>query len=85
MDPGKIVQAMFAGLYSYDGWDILNFGAGELENPRRNMPLAIIIGMTAIGIIYVAVNLSYFTVLSVTQLEASEAVAMVFYYFIELS
>uniref|UniRef100_A0A914EEX7 Uncharacterized protein n=1 Tax=Acrobeloides nanus TaxID=290746 RepID=A0A914EEX7_9BILA len=33
--PGKLVSALFAGLYSYDGWDILNFGAEEIENPRR--------------------------------------------------
>lgn len=76
-NPGNIVQAMFAGLYSYDGWDILNYGVSELENPRRNMPLAIIIGMSAIAIIYLAVNVSYFTILSVSDLEASNAVAMV--------
>lgn len=33
--PGKLVSAMFAGLFSYDGWDILNYGTEEIENPRR--------------------------------------------------
>lgn len=43
------------------------------------MPLAIIIGMTSIALIYVAVNLSYFVVLTTTQmLESTNAVAMVF-------
>ncbi|CAB3398059.1 unnamed protein product [Caenorhabditis bovis] len=76
--PGPVVNALFAGLFSYDGWDILNFGAEEIENPKRTMPLAIIIGMTCIGIIYVAVNISYSIVLSVPELMASDAVAIDF-------
>uniref|UniRef100_A0A914D4B5 Amino acid transporter n=1 Tax=Acrobeloides nanus TaxID=290746 RepID=A0A914D4B5_9BILA len=76
--PGKLVTALFAGLYSYDGWDILNFGVEEIENPRRTMPLAIIIGMTMIAIFFLAINLSYFVVLTVAQIEASDAVAVSF-------
>uniref|UniRef100_A0A914D3E3 Amino acid transporter n=1 Tax=Acrobeloides nanus TaxID=290746 RepID=A0A914D3E3_9BILA len=76
--PGKLVTALFAGLYSYDGWDILNYGAEEVENLRRTMPLAIVIGMTMIAIFYLAINLSYFVVLTVAQIETSDAVAVSF-------
>lgn len=34
-DAGQLTSAFFAGLFSYDGWDVLNFGAEELENPAR--------------------------------------------------
>ncbi|CAI5451831.1 unnamed protein product [Caenorhabditis angaria] len=77
-NPGAIVNALFAGLFSYDGWDILNFGMEELENPKRTMPLAIIIGMTSIGVIYLLVNISYSVILSVPQLKSSNAVAIDF-------
>ncbi|PIO59937.1 hypothetical protein TELCIR_18584, partial [Teladorsagia circumcincta] len=74
---GSIVSALFACLFAYDGWDILNFGAEEIEKPKRTMPLAIVIGMVCIALIYVAVNFAYFIVLSPAQILSSDAVAMV--------
>lgn len=76
--PGPFVTALFAGLFSYDGWDILNFGAEEIENPKRTMPLSIVIGMTCIGVIYVLVNISYSVVLSIPELLNTDAVAIAF-------
>ncbi|CAD6197462.1 unnamed protein product [Caenorhabditis auriculariae] len=76
--PGNLVTALFSGLFSYDGWDILNFGAEEIENPKRTMSLSILIGMTSIAALYIAVNLSYFVVLSTTQFSQSSAVAIDF-------
>ncbi|VDN88744.1 unnamed protein product, partial [Brugia pahangi] len=32
--PGHIIAALFAGLFSYDGWDVLNFGTEEIEKPK---------------------------------------------------
>uniref|UniRef100_A0A183GNU1 Amino acid transporter n=1 Tax=Heligmosomoides polygyrus TaxID=6339 RepID=A0A183GNU1_HELPZ len=75
---GHIVSALFSCLFSYDGWDILNFGAEEIEKPKRTMPLAIMIGMVCIALIYVAVNFAYFIVLSPSQILSTEAVAMKF-------
>ncbi|EYC17745.1 hypothetical protein Y032_0029g1846 [Ancylostoma ceylanicum] len=75
---GAIVSALFSCLFSYDGWDILNFGAEEIEKPKRTMPLAIVIGMVCIAIIYVAVNFAYFVVLTPSQILSSDAVAMTF-------
>ncbi|KAK6735091.1 hypothetical protein RB195_018344 [Necator americanus] len=75
---GAIVSALFACLFSYDGWDILNFGAEEIEKPKRTMPLAIVIGMACIALIYVAVNFSFFVVLTPAQILSTDAVAMTF-------
>ncbi|CAJ0585814.1 unnamed protein product, partial [Mesorhabditis spiculigera] len=77
-EANAIVTALFAGLFSYDGWDILNFGAEEIEKPKRTMPLAIIIGMCSIALIYLAVNISYFTILDVADFLDSPAVAQTF-------
>ncbi|KAE9421372.1 hypothetical protein Angca_007285, partial [Angiostrongylus cantonensis] len=75
---GAIVSALFTCLFSYDGWDILNFGAEEIDKPKRTMPMAIIIGMLCVALIFIAVNMSYFVVLSTSQILSSEAVAMTF-------
>uniref|UniRef100_A0A0N5CCH0 AA_permease domain-containing protein n=1 Tax=Strongyloides papillosus TaxID=174720 RepID=A0A0N5CCH0_STREA len=73
-----LITAMFSGLYSYDGWDILNFGLGEVDNPKRTMPLAIVFGMFTIAFIYVCLNVSYFSVLTVNEILDSTAVATTF-------
>ncbi|KAI6194992.1 hypothetical protein M3Y96_01183900 [Aphelenchoides besseyi] len=76
--PGTIVTSFFSGLFSYDGWDILNFGVEEVENPKRTMSLAIIIGMSFVALLYLATNLSFFVVLSVDEMLKHDAVAMSF-------
>uniref|UniRef100_A0A0K0DZF7 Amino acid permease/ SLC12A domain-containing protein n=1 Tax=Strongyloides stercoralis TaxID=6248 RepID=A0A0K0DZF7_STRER len=75
---GGLVTSMFSGLYSYDGWDILNFGLGEVDNPKRTMPLAIIFGMSTIAFIYVCLNVAYFSVLTVDEVLSSTAIATTF-------
>uniref|UniRef100_A0A914MLL8 Uncharacterized protein n=1 Tax=Meloidogyne incognita TaxID=6306 RepID=A0A914MLL8_MELIC len=74
--PGNIALALFGGLYSYDGWDILNYGIEDVKSPRRTMPFAIIMSMIVCASIYVLMNLSFFMVLSVTEMQSSHAVAM---------
>lgn len=76
-NPGLIAVSFFSGLFSYDGWDILNFGAEEVENPKKTMSLAIIIGMSFVAVLYLCVNLSFFVVLSVQEMLESTAVATV--------
>lgn len=34
LNAGQLTSAFFAGLYSYDGWDVLNFGIEDLSNPK---------------------------------------------------
>ncbi|KAL3116179.1 hypothetical protein niasHT_002303 [Heterodera trifolii] len=77
-EPGHLVEAFFAGLFSYDGWDILNFGAEEVANPRSTMRFAILVGILFVAFLYFAVNLSFFVVLTVPQIQSSSAVATTF-------
>ncbi|KAK6103178.1 Amino acid permease family protein [Brugia pahangi] len=65
--PGHIIAALFAGLFSYDGWDILNFGTEEIEKPKRAMPLAIIHSFSL-----------FFAILDINQMKSSVAVADTF-------
>ena len=58
--------AMLAALWGYDGWDNLSFVAGEVRDPNRNIPIAIIGSVLLVILIYVGVNVSYFYVLDPT-------------------
>jgi APA family basic amino acid/polyamine antiporter len=62
--------AMLGALWGYDGWNNLTLVAGEVKNPQRNIPRALIGGMLLIIALYVFVNIAYFYVLSPTEIAA---------------
>ncbi|KAJ6666045.1 hypothetical protein lerEdw1_000949 [Lerista edwardsae] len=75
---GAISLAFYNGLWAYDGWNQLNYITEELKNPYRNLPLSIIIGIPLVTVCYVLMNVSYFTVMTATELLQSQAVAVTF-------
>jgi APA family basic amino acid/polyamine antiporter len=48
--------AMIALLWSYDGWEYLSWAAGEIKDPRRNLPLALAVGILLVIVTYLLVN-----------------------------
>ena len=62
-------------LWAYDGWEDVSFVAGEVKEPRRILPRAIITGTIAVVGIYLLANLAYLAVLDVHQIAASRLVA----------
>jgi len=73
-----IGAAMLGALWAYDGWNNVTFLAGEVKNPGRNLPLALIGGMFVVMALYLFVNLSYYHVLTptdVANVSASSSVA----------
>jgi basic amino acid/polyamine antiporter, APA family len=63
-----IAAAMLAALWGYDGWNNLTMVAGEVKNPSKNIPLALIGGTILIIFLYVFANLAYFYVLTPTEI-----------------
>lgn len=60
--------AMIAIIWTYDGWNNVNFAAGEIKNPKRNLPLALILGISGITALYIAVNYIYFYALPIDEM-----------------
>lgn len=52
-----IGAAMVPVLFAYGGWQTLNFIAGEVRDPRRNLPRGLLIGVCGVIVLYLAVNL----------------------------
>jgi len=67
--------ALVSVLWAYDGWGDLSYVAGEVQEPQRNLPRALIGGTLAVMAIYVLANLAYIAVLPVEQIRTSKLVA----------
>ena len=67
--------ALVATLWAFDGWADLSYTAGEVKDPQRNLPRALLIGTGAVVAIYLAANVGYLAVLPIEQLRTSKLVA----------
>jgi APA family basic amino acid/polyamine antiporter len=55
--------AMVGSLFSSDAWLSVTFAASEVQNPRRNLPLSLVLGTGLVTLLYVLANVTYLTVL----------------------
>ena len=65
---GMIAFATVATLWAYEGWTNLNTVAEEMKNPKRNLPLSLIIAIGGITLLYALFNFSIFKVLPKEQI-----------------
>jgi len=57
-------------LFAYDGWTDATYVGGEIVDPRRNLPFAIVWGTVLVIAVYVVTNLAYFRVLTPQEVAA---------------
>jgi APA family basic amino acid/polyamine antiporter len=69
--------AMLGALWAYDGWNNVSYMAGEVKHPERNLPLALIASMLIIIALYVIVNVSYYYVMTPTEIASVSATSSV--------
>lgn len=67
--------ALVSVLWAYDGWADLAFISGEVKDPGRNLPRALILGTVAVIIVYLLANVAYLGVMSVDEVRHSPLVA----------
>jgi APA family basic amino acid/polyamine antiporter len=69
---GAFGVGLVASLWAYKGWEAATYSAGEVKDPRRNLPLGILIGTLAVIVLYVLANLAYLYIMPVGQIASSE-------------
>jgi basic amino acid/polyamine antiporter, APA family len=77
--PGHLISALGIGLiavfWAYDGWVYITWVAGEVKNPRRNVPMAMMLGVLTVGAIYLAMNMTYVFALPLDEVAKYETIA----------
>jgi APA family basic amino acid/polyamine antiporter len=61
--------AMVGSLFSSDAWNNVTFTAGEVRNPRRNLPLSLALGVGIVSALYIACNFVYLNVLPLDAIQ----------------
>jgi len=72
---GGFGVALIAVLWAYDGWADLTFMAGEVRDPGRTLPRALLGGTLAIVVVYLFINLAYLYLIPVGEMAESQLVA----------
>jgi APA family basic amino acid/polyamine antiporter len=67
--------AMIAVLWTYESWYYVTYAAGEIKDPRRNVPRALVIGVLVLIAIYVTVNVGYLYALTIDQMKGVTRIA----------
>jgi APA family basic amino acid/polyamine antiporter len=79
LGPAQLISALGVGLiavfWAYDGWVYITWVAGEVKEPRRTVPLAMVLGVLAVGAIYIAMNVTYMYALPLKEVAAHETIA----------
>ena len=66
------MAALIAALWAYDGWNDLNMVSGEIRNPGRAIPIALIVGVGVVAALYMLTNAAVQYVLPAASIAASQ-------------
>lgn len=60
--------ALVAVTWAFDGWNNISYAAGEIKNPKRNLPFSLVTGTLIITVLYVLTNYIYLLALPVAEM-----------------
>jgi APA family basic amino acid/polyamine antiporter len=67
--------ALIAVFWAYDGWVYITWVSGEIKNPQKVLPRALLLGILLVGFIYLSVNFVYLYALPITQVANETTIA----------
>src|SRR4029078_5040663 len=70
-----VCVAQTGSLFSADAWNNITFTAGEVKNPRRNIPLAVAFGTGIVITLYLLANVAYLVTLPFDKIQGASRVA----------
>ena len=70
-----VLLALVSILWAYDGWADLAFVGGEVRDPQRNLPRALLIGTAAVVVLYLGANMVYLHLIPIGRMKDAELVA----------
>jgi APA family basic amino acid/polyamine antiporter len=79
MSTAQLLSALGIGLiavfFAYDGWVYITWVAGEVRDPRRNVPRAMVLGLVVVAVVYIAMNVTYVYAMPLTEVAKHETIA----------
>jgi len=72
---GNVVAAVMLILFSHTGWERIGYSAGEMKNPKRVIPLSLILGISIVVCLYALTNMIYHKTLGMEGMRESTIVA----------
>ncbi|MBA3258258.1 MAG: amino acid permease [Gemmatimonadales bacterium] len=70
-----LATALISIMWTYDGWADLSFIGGEVKDPGRTLPLALILGTGSIVVVYLLLNFAYIYLVPLAEMAASPLIA----------
>lgn len=64
-------SGLVATMFAYDGWILVGNIAGEMKNPKKDLPKAIVFGLSGVMLIYLLINVAYLFVMPASSLAAT--------------
>ncbi|HWQ56331.1 MAG TPA: amino acid permease [Bryobacteraceae bacterium] len=64
-----LAVAMVGALFAYDAWNNITFTAGEVVNPRRNLPASLLLGTGLVAAVYILINVAYVLNLPISAIQ----------------
>jgi basic amino acid/polyamine antiporter, APA family len=79
LSPSQLISAFGIGLiavfWAYDGWVYVTWVAGEIKNPQRTVPRAMVLGIIVVAAIYISMNLTYIYAMPLSEIAKHETIA----------